>query len=233
MDKLNQKLYKGSLYLTFTSQGFIMNIKKGTTTVGIACKDGIILAADRRATAGTLIVDKKAQKTYIIQDNFAVTIAGGVSDAQLIVKLLRAEAKLKTLRTGRVPTIKETANMLGGILYSSIRQYSAIPAIAHFLLGGFDHDGLHLYDLYPDGSVTRVDDYTSSGSGSVIAYGVLESQYQKEVSVEDGIKLSIRAVNAALQRDSATGNGIDVVKVTRDGITRVFGQEVKAVVEIR
>lgn len=210
-----------------------MDIKKGTTTVGIACKEGIILAADRRATAGSLIVDKKAQKIYIIQDNFAVTIAGGVSDAQLIVKLLRAEAKLKALRTGRVPTIKETANMLGGILYASIRQYSAIPAIAHFILGGYDQDGIHLYDLYPDGSVTKVDDYTSSGSGSVIAYGVLESQYQKDISVEDATKLAIRSVNAAMQRDSATGNGIDVVKVTRDGVTRVFGQEIKATVETR
>ncbi|HLC74905.1 MAG TPA: proteasome subunit beta [Candidatus Nanoarchaeia archaeon] len=210
-----------------------MDIKKGTTTVGIACKDGIVLAADRRATAGTLIVDKKAQKIYTFEDNFAVTIAGGVSDAQLMVKLLRAETKLKSLRTGRTPTIKETANMLGGLLYSSIRQFSAIPAIAHFLLGGLDQDGMHLYDLYPDGSVTRVDDYTSSGSGSVIAYGVLESQYQKDIAVDDAVKLAIRSVNSAMQRDSATGNGIDVVKITRNGVERVFGQEIKAQVEIR
>ena len=148
-----------------------MDIKKGTTTVGLVYKDGVILAADRRATAGTLIVDKKAQKTHIINENTAVTIAGSVADAQLLVKLIRAETKLKAIRTGRPPTMKETANMLGSFLYSNLRQY--FPGIAHFLLGGKDGDGTHLYDLYPDGSVTDVDDYSSSGSGSVIAYGVL------------------------------------------------------------
>jgi len=200
-----------------------MDIKKGTTTVGLVYKDGVILAADRRATAGTLIVDKKAQKTHIINENTAVTIAGSVADAQLLVKLIRAETKLKAIRTGRPPTMKETANMLGSFLYSNLRQY--FPGIAHFLLGGKDGDGTHLYDLYPDGSVTDVDDYSSSGSGSVIAYGVLESQYKKDMSADEAIRLAIKAVNSALQRDSASGNGIDVVKITKNGIERVYSKE--------
>ena len=206
-----------------------MDIKKGTTTVGLVYKDGVILAADRRATAGTLIVDKKAQKTHIINENTAVTIAGSVADAQLLVKLIRAETKLKAIRTGRAPTMKETANMLGSFLYSNLRQY--FPGIAHFLLGGRDGEGTHLYDLYPDGSVTDVDDYSSSGSGSVIAYGVLESQYKKDMSADDAIRLAIKAVNSAMQRDSASGNGIDVVKITKSGIERVFSKEIHATVE--
>src|SRR3989338_4108898 len=206
-----------------------MDIKKGTTTVGLVYKDGVILAADRRATAGTLIVDKKAQKTHIINENTAVTIAGSVADAQLLVKLIRAETKLKAIRTGRPPTMKETANMLGSFLYSNLRQY--FPGIAHFLLGGKDGDGTHLYDLYPDGSVTDVDDYSSSGSGSVIAYGVLESQYKKDMSADEAIRLAIKAVNSALQRDSASGNGIDVVKITKNGIERVYSKEIHATVE--
>ena len=210
-----------------------MDIKKGTTTVGIVCKDAVILAADRRATAGTLIVDKKAQKVHTIGDNMAVTIAGGVSDAQLLIKLLRAETKLKEIRTGHAPSIKEVANMLGGIIYANIRQFSAIPGITHFLLAGSDNEGLHLYDLFPDGSVTKIDDYTTSGSGSVIAYGVLETQFNRELSVDDAIKLAVRSVNAALQRDSASGNGIDVVKITAKGTEHVVSEELKVELKSR
>src|SRR3989338_4596253 len=210
-----------------------MELKKGTTTVGLLCKDAVILAANRRATAGTLIVDKKAQKVHIVNDNTAVTIAGSVSDAQLMLKLIKAETKLKAIRTGRPPTMKETANMLGGFLYSNLRQYSPFPGIAHFLLGGKDAEGVHLYDLYPDGSVSVVDDFTSSGSGSVIAYGVLESHYQKDMSADEGIRLAIKSVNSALQRDSASGNGIDVIKITRNGVERVFGKEINASIEVK
>jgi proteasome beta subunit len=178
-------------------------------------------------------VDKKAQKVHKITDNIAVTIAGAVADAQLLIKLLRAETKLKAIRTRRVPTVKETANMLGGLLYSNIRQFSLIPGITHFLLAGYDKDGLHLYDLFPDGSVTEIEDYTSSGSGSVIAYGVLESQYQKDLPADAALKLAVKSVNAALQRDSATGNGIDAIKVTTKGIERAFSEEIKATVDMK
>lgn len=208
-------------------------MKKGTTTVAIVCKDGIILAADKRATAGTLIVDKKAEKVHKITDDSAVTIAGTVSDAQLMIKLLKAEVKLKTFRTERKVSMKEMANLLGGILYSNIRKMSMIPAVAHFLLGGHDKEGLHLYDLFPDGSVSKVTDYVSSGSGSVIAYGVLESQWRKEMSVEEGLTLAVKAVNAALQRDSASGNGIDVVKVTSRGVERIMEQQLNARLEMK
>src|SRR3989344_6340757 len=138
-------------------------LKTGTTTVGIVCKDGIVLAADKRATAGTMIVDKRAEKVHIISDDFAVTIAGTVSDAQLIIKLIKAELKLKEAPTYKKPSAKEAANVLGGILYSNIRRMSMLPGIAHFLLAGKDTQGLHLYDLFPDGSITRIRDFISSG----------------------------------------------------------------------
>ena len=212
---------------------YMVAYKKGTTTVGIVCKDAVILAADRRATAGTLIVDKKATKIYKITDDSAVTLAGTVSDAQLFIKLLKAEVRLKAIRTERKPTMKEVANLLAGLLYSSIRRMSMIPAIAHFILGGTDKFGLHIFDVFPDGSVTDVDDYVSSGSGSVIAYGVLESQYKKDLTADEGIRLAIRSINAALQRDSATGNGIDVVKVTSQGVEKVFEQAIEERIELK
>jgi len=202
-------------------------LKTGTTTVGIVCKDGIVLAADKRATAGNLIVDKRAEKVHLISDDIAVTIAGTVSDAQLLIKLIKAELKLKKIRTNKKPTMKESANLLGGLLYSNIRRMSMLPGIAHFLLAGKDYQGLHLYDLFPDGSVTKIKDFISSGSGSVIAYGVLESQYSPEITVEQGIKLITKAVNAALQRDSASGNGIDIVTVIPTEVKKVVQKEVK------
>lgn len=202
-------------------------LKTGTTTVGIVCKDGVVLAADKRATAGTLIVDKHAEKVHILSEDMAVTIAGTMSDAQLIIKLIKAELKLKEVRTEKIPTIKESANLLGGLLYSSIRRMSMLPAIAHFLLGGRDYQGVHLYDLFPDGSVTKIRDFVSSGSGSVIAYGVLESQYHPEMSLEEGVKLAVRSVNAALQRDSGTGEGIDVVTITQKEIKRAIQKEIR------
>jgi proteasome beta subunit len=200
-------------------------LKTGTTTLGLVCKDGIVLAADKRATAGHMIVDKRADKVHTITDNFAVTIAGGVSDAQLLIKLFRAELKLKEMRTNKSPNAKEAANLMGGLLYSNIRKMSMIPGIAHFLLGGRDNTGLYLYDLFPDGSVTKVPDFISSGSGSVFAYGVLETQYNSSMSTADGIKLAVKAVNTALQRDSASGNGIDVIVINSDGIKRVLHKE--------
>ncbi|MBI2668569.1 proteasome subunit beta [Candidatus Woesearchaeota archaeon] len=200
-------------------------LKTGTTTVGIYCKDGIVLAADRRATAGTMIVDKKAEKVHLIWDDYALTLAGSVSDAQLLIKILKAEIKLKEVRTGKRVSVKEVANQLAGLQYSGIRSMSFYPAIAHFLLAGRDSEGLHLYDLFPDGSVTKVRDYVSSGSGSVFAYGVLETQYTADLSVSEGVKLAVKAVNAALQRDSATGNGIDVLLVTEKEIKRVMEKE--------
>ncbi len=201
-------------------------LKTGTTTVGIVCKDGIVLAADKRATAGHMIVDKRADKVHIISDDFAVTIAGTVSDAQLTIKLIRAELKLKEVRTYKKPSAKEAANLLGGILYSSIRRPSMLPGIAHFLLGGKDVHGLHLYDLFPDGSITRITDFISSGSGSVFAYGVLETQWKKDMSTDDAVALAVKAVNTALQRDSASGNGIDVLVINEKEIKRVLHKEV-------
>lgn len=203
-------------------------LKTGTTTVGIVCKDGVVLAADRRATAGTMIVDKHAEKVHILSDDFAVTIAGVVSDAQLLIKLIRAELKLKEVRTEKKPSAKEAANLLGGLLYSNIRRMSMLPGIAHFLLGGKDVEGVHLYDLFPDGSVTKVTDYVSSGSGSVFAYGVLETQYDSGMSTAEGVKLAVKSINTALQRDCATGNGVEVLVINNKDIKKVLQKELVA-----
>lgn len=200
---------------------------KGTTTVGLLCNDGVVLAADKRATAGHLIADKRAKKIYEISDKMAITTAGGVSDNQLVAKLIKAEIKLKNVRTGKEASVKESANLLASIVYSNIRKMSMLPAITHLLLGGQDATGNYLYDIYPDGSLNEVTDFVASGSGSTMAYGVLETLYNKDMGVDEATELATKALNAALRRDSASGNGFVVVTITDEGIKRVADEDLE------
>ena len=201
-------------------------VKTGTTTVGIVCSDGIVMAADKRSSAGYMVANKRQKKIVQISENMAVTQAGLVSDAQLLSKLIKAEIKLKDIQTRRHTTVKEAANLLAGMLYQNIRRMSMVPGIVGFLLGGHDKEGPQLYELGIDGSVTKFEDFASDGSGSVFALGVLETLYQKGITVEEGIKLVQKAVNAALKKDMATGNGIDVITLTSEGYKHVLTKEI-------
>lgn len=201
-------------------------LKTGTTTVGIVCKDGAVIAADKRATAGNFIVNKYIDKIYTISDNMVITMAGTVSDAQLLGKLIKAEIKLKQIRTGKKPNVAEAANLLAGMVYQNIRRMSMIPGISHFILGGKDDSGFYIYDIFPDGSITKVDDYVSSGSGSVMAYGVLETLYKQDITTNEAVKLVVKAINAAIQRDSASGGGIDIITITGDGVKKVVAERI-------
>lgn len=200
----------------------------GTTTLGILCKDGVVLAADKRATAGHMIMNGEIEKVIPVTDTMALTTAGSVSDIQRIVKYAKAEFKLKELRTSRSLLVKEAANFLSELTYQNIRQPSMIPGISHFIFGGVDTKGFGLYDIFPDGSITDVHDFIASGSGSSFVYGILETQYKKDMSIEEGVTLAVKSINAAIQRDSASGNGIDVFKITKNGVERVMSQKLKA-----
>src|SRR3989339_914764 len=149
---------------------YMEGLKTGTTTLGIVCKDGVVIAADRRATAGNFIASKDVEKVVQINENLAVTTAGSVSDIQLFVKLLRAELKLKTIKTNRNTTVKEAVNLASRMVYENVRQY--FPSMAHFLLAGYDTQGTHLYEIYPDGSMSEIKDFVSSGSGSHMVFGI-------------------------------------------------------------
>lgn len=209
------------------------NVKKGTTTVGIVCKEGVVLAADKRAVLGySIIANKKVDKVFKISDNMAITMAGTVSDAQLITKLIKAELNLKRIRTNRESGVKESANLLGTIVYHNIRKFSPILGITGFILGGKDKGGFYLYDIGADGSVLEHDDYISDGSGMVYALGVLDTLYEADLSLAEGIKLGVRAVNAAMQRDTATGEGIDVFTITKEGVKKVMTKRVNTKIEV-
>jgi len=205
--------------------------KKGTTTLGIVCKDGIVMAADRRATAGYLIANKKTTKVLPVSDHMAITTAGLVSDIQLFTKIIKAQIMLLKIRKGKEPTVKEAANLLANLAYSNIRRPSMIPGIVGFLFGGYDKLGYHLYEISFDGSIMEVDDYASDGSGSTVAIGVLETLYKPNCSIEEGKDIAVRALTTAMSRDSATGNGIDVVVISPQGVNYVVEKEVKSIMK--
>ena len=204
-------------------------LKTGTTIVGIAGKDSIILAADRRVTlAGRIVVNKKFHKILQINDDLLVAMTGSVSDAQLFVKYLRANLKLNTLKRGKANSVKESVNFLASILYGSARQY--IPAVAGFLVAGKDTQGVHLYEVGADGSIVKYTDYVADGSGMMYATGTLEANYKKNMMSQDVVKLGVQAVNSAMQRDAASGNGVEVYQITKDKIKKVFEKEVNSTV---
>jgi len=152
-------------------------------------------------------------------------MAGTASDGQMLVRMLSSEMRLKKIRIKRDMSVKEAANLMSRMVYHNIRTPSMIPGIAHFIMGGVDSEGFHLYDLFADGTISVVTDFISSGSGSVMAYGVLETIYNPELNLEEARKLAIKCVNAAVQRDIASGNGIDVYAITNEGVNKVFAEK--------
>ena len=194
---------------------------KGTTTVGITFKEGIILAADKRATYGTFIAAKDVDKIQIVGSNMALTIAGGVGDAQALVRFLKAELELFRYSQGEALTVQGAATLLSNILQGS-KYY---PYLVQLIVGGYD-SAPGLFDLDPFGGLIK-EKYTSTGSGSVVAYGLLDEGFKDNMSRDEAVKLAVRAVNAAIRRDNATGEGIDVVCITKDQVRRYSKDEVK------
>jgi proteasome beta subunit len=196
------------------------NRLKGTTTVGLTCKDGIIFATERRASMGNLIAHKVADKIFKVDHHLGATIAGAVSDAQSLMKYIGAEAALYRLRNGAPISVEAAATMTSNILHSS-RFY---PFYVQTLLGGVDENGPALFSLDPTGGVIR-DMMISTGSGSPIAYGVLEDRYKEDMYIEEGIEVAIRAIKSAMERDTYSGNGIRIATVTKEEGFKILPEE--------
>jgi len=203
-------------------------LKTGTTILGIVCKDGVVMAADRQVTAGNFVMSKKFPKVNPINDYLVVSWTGGVADALRLSKIIAAELKLKELKSRSRPSVKQAANLVATITYSQIRQPSMIPNIVGTLIGGFNEDGsAELYTIEPAGSVMRVEDYDANfGSGMSYVMGLLERQFKPGLSVKEGVELAIEALKSSTQRDTGSGYGIDVFTITKDGIKKVVDQEI-------
>lgn len=203
-------------------------LKSNTSLVGIVCKDGVILGADRRSTAGSIVMNKSSQKIRKINDYLAASFTGGVADIQLTNKLIAAELKLKSLKTKSQPTIKEAANLLAMMVYRNIRTPSMIPSMVGTLVAGVDEDGKSsLYTIEPAGGVQKVEDYDANfSSGMPYILGLLERQWAPNLTIEQGVKLAEEALKSSTQRDTGSGNGIDVFTITKEGIKHVLSKEI-------
>ena len=206
-------------------------LKSGTSILGIVCKDGIVMAGDRKAVAGTIVIMKNAQKVVQINDYLVMSGTGMASDIEMLQKIIRAELKLKELKSKQRPSIKEAANLIGMVAYRDIRAPTMIPFIAGTLVAGFNEDGtFELFSVEPAGSVMKVDDYDANfGSGMPFILGLLERQYKKDLTVKEGVELAIEAIKSSTQRDIGSGFGIDVFTITKEGIKQVVEQKIESI----
>lgn len=201
-------------------------IFKGTTTIGLSCRDGIIFACDKRASWGTFVASKRARKVFKINSQVGATVAGSVGDAEALMRLMKAEASLYEFNNKERMTTKAVATLMANILQGS----RIFPYLVEVLVGGVDKNP-KLYTLDPIGGLIE-EKYASSGSGSPMAYGVLERDYVENKTVEENIPIAIKALNSAMQRDAATGDGIALVTITKEeGFKEFKEEEIKEMVK--
>jgi proteasome beta subunit len=197
--------------------------KTGTTIMGMVCTDGVVIASERRATMGTLIAHKATKKLYKIDEHLALATAGLVGDLQVLSRYLSAEVNLYRLKRGvRIP-VKSAATLMSNIL----NQRKFAPYYVQLVLGGFDAQGGHVFSLDAAGGAIP-DKYTAGGSGSPYVFGVLEDLYRDDLTSDEGVNIAIRAVTAAMGRDSASGNGIDIAIINEKEFTILSDDEVNA-----
>lgn len=200
-------------------------LKTGTTTVGLVCKDCVILAAESKSTMGWLISSKTAQKIYQIDDKIAMTISGGVGDAQALIRILKAEINIYKLTRHADITVKAATTLLSNILIGS-RWY---PYMVMPIIGGTDKDGFHIYSIDPVGGMEE-DKFISTGSGSPMAYGVLENEYKEGIPREEGTRIAVRAIRSARERDVFSGGrDINVIVIDKDGLKFVDKEKIKEI----
>jgi len=186
--------------------------KTGTTTVGISTEDGVVIATDRRASlGGRFVSNKNVQKVEQIHPTAAMTLVGSVGGAQSFIRSLRSEANLYEVRRDEPLSIHALATLAGNFARGG--PFFAINPI----IGGVDEEGSHVYSVDPAGGVLQ-DDYTVTGSGTMVATGTIEGNYDPEMSVDEARELAIRAVQAAAERDTGSGNGIVLAEITDEGV---------------
>ena len=183
------------------------------TALGIKLNDGVILAAERRLSYGGYVLSRSAKKVYKI-GRFGIAGAGIMGDIQTLIRIMNVEIKYYEMYNNKPISVRAAAKLLSVILY----QYKWTPFISELLFGGIDEDGPKLFVLDPIGSLIE-DNYAAVGSGARIAVGVLEAEYDPNLSLEKGKEIAIKAIKAAIERDTTSGDGIDILTIKRDNIS--------------
>jgi proteasome beta subunit len=188
-------------------------LKTGTTTVGLVCKDAVILGTDKRASMGYFVASKTAEKLHRIQEHLYMTIAGGVADAMYLVDVLKAETSLYQLKEEKPIKIRSAGKLLSNILY----QNKMYPFQVGLILGGVsEEEGPVLLDIGAYGSILP-EKFCAVGSGQNFSYGVLEAKYKDNLTVKEGKDIIIKAITSSIIRDMASGNGIDIAVIKKEG----------------
>jgi proteasome beta subunit len=216
-----------SLIGVFLSNNVEEKILHGTTTVGIKAKDGVILCADMRASAGYFIANNNTMKIQKIDEHAGMTMAGGVADAQNITDILRYHANLHRIQKQEPIPIKSLTR-LTSLIFHQNRGY---PFIADILVGGYDKTGPDLYNIDMFGSVEKKT-FVTTGSGSPVAYGLMEEEFHENLSVEDAKIIALRAVKAAITRNIGTGDGINIAILDKDGFRLLTKEQKKAIITL-
>ncbi len=185
----------------------------GATTAGLVCKDGVIITSERRFSYGSFVMSKAVKKVFKITNNIGAACAGLVGDMQILMREASIYASIYSYERERAASVKTAAKLIGNLLFQ--RRY--IPYLTQTIIGGVDEKGPSLYVLDPIGSVIE-DKYATVGTGAEIAAGVLENEYKDGISIEEGKETLVRAVKASIARDAASGDGIDIMTITKDGI---------------
>ncbi|HIQ12800.1 MAG TPA: proteasome subunit beta [Thermoprotei archaeon] len=195
-------------------------LSTGTTTLAIRCKDGVVLAADTRVTAGYFIAHKHGRKIFSIRPNIAITIAGVVADAQVLLEQVRYHINLFENTYGKPLGVKAIANYLSNVLFA----HKLLPFITEMIVAGKDMDGYKVYKLDPLGSIIE-DRFAVSGSGSLVAIGVLENRYKEESNIEECVKLALDALLAAMRRDIGSGDDFLIALIDDKGYRELSVKE--------
>ena len=196
-------------------------IKKGTTTCALTCSDGVVLAADTRASAGFFIADRHVMKIQKVDRHLGMTIAGGVADAQNLVDIMRYNANIYRITNKELMPVKSASRLCSNVLFN--QRY--FPYYVQIIVAGYDKEGGQIYNIDLFGSMTS-EKFISTGSGSPVAYGYLESEFKEGLGVNDAYKIAIRAIAAAIRRNAGTGDAINAVIIDKDGY-RELSKEVK------
>ncbi len=184
----------------------------GATAVGIKCKDGVVLGNDRRATWGYTVTNKTTQKLFKITDNVGMAAYGLIGDFQFVSRVLKAQATLYELDANDKISTKSVAKMLSNMLYSR----KMAPLYTNLIIGGVDKEGPQVYTLDGLGSVIP-EEFGATGTGMLLSMGILEADYKPDMSIEDGVKLVEKAIRNSIKRDAMSGNGIDLLIITKEG----------------
>jgi proteasome beta subunit len=184
----------------------------GATAVGITFNDGVVIASEKRIAYGNFLVSKTTKKTFPLTDKVGAACAGLVADMQILALQIRALTKIRKMELKRDVPPNSVAKMISNLMYE--RRY--FPLLTQVIVGGII-DKPAIYTLDPLGSVLP-DEYAAVGTGAEMALGVLDPQFKEGMSEKDAVDLAIRSIKAATMRDSFSGDGIDVLVITKQGI---------------